>query len=130
MSESIAETVTKYYPLTVTGGGWSVSFRSQPTVGIETTGRLPTKQEVIDAFTGAFSQLPVVMPLLVHSAMVELHRRAKKPLQEDGESLDVTCKDFDLLERKHKQEPWVLDQQDHYEAGWEAAVQYYFGKLS
>ncbi len=50
-----------------------------------------------------------------------------RPLQEDGESLDLKCKEFDLLERKHKYEAPTPDQEDHYEAGWEAAVKYYFG---
>jgi hypothetical protein len=50
-----------------------------------------------------------------------------RPTQEDGFSLDLQCKDYGLLERKHKQEPVHADQQDHYEAGWEAAVRYYFG---
>jgi hypothetical protein len=50
-----------------------------------------------------------------------------RPRQEDGETLDIACKDYDLLHRKHKQEPIQHEQQDHYEAGWEAAVQFYFG---
>jgi hypothetical protein len=50
-----------------------------------------------------------------------------RPLQEDGESLDLLCRDYGGLERKHKQESWTDDQEDHYEAGWEAAVKYYFG---
>lgn len=50
-----------------------------------------------------------------------------RPLQEDDESLDLSCKDYGLLERKHKQDAWTEDQQSHYEAGWEAAVKFYFG---
>jgi len=49
-----------------------------------------------------------------------------RPTQEDGFSLDLQCKDYDGLERKHKQEAWSDEQADHYEAGWEAAVKYYF----
>lgn len=58
------------------------------------------------------------------NAGVYLNRRT---LQADAESLDVSCKDYDLLERKHKQGAVHPDQQDHFEAGWEAAVRYYFG---
>lgn len=46
-------------------------------------------------------------------------------LQEDGFSLDRTCKDYDLLGRLHKQENITEDQERHYRAGWEAAVEYY-----
>ena len=46
------------------------------------------------------------------------------PIQEDGLSVDTGCKDYDLLERLHKQEPVSKDQQFHYEAGWEAAVRH------
>jgi hypothetical protein len=46
------------------------------------------------------------------------------PLQEDGLTVDITCKDYNLLERMHKQESWTDDQQRHYEAGWEAALNF------
>lgn len=58
---------------------------------------------------------------------IALHRWRGRPLQEDGESLDVACRDYGLLERLHKQEPTHPDQMMHYEAGWQAAVRYYFG---
>lgn len=50
-----------------------------------------------------------------------------RPTQADEETLDTSCKDYDLLERKHKQDAWTDDQQRHFEAGWEAAVRHYFG---
>jgi hypothetical protein len=50
----------------------------------------------------------------------------RTPFQDDGLfSLDLTCKDHDTLERMHKQEGWSWDQLQHYEAGWQAAMEYY-----
>ncbi len=59
----------------------------------------------------------------------QLERDSHNPLQDDGESLDLRAKDYDLLERMHKQEPWTDDQQRHFAAGWEAAVTYYRSHL-
>ena len=46
------------------------------------------------------------------------------PLQEGVFTVDIACKDYNLLERMHKQESWTVDQQRHYEAGWEAALNF------
>jgi hypothetical protein len=51
---------------------------------------------------------------------------SRTPFQDDGlYSLDLQVKDFDALERIHKQYPWDADQQYHFAAGWEAAMVYY-----
>ncbi len=39
--------------------------------------------------------------------------------------LDLTVKDFDLLDRMHKQGSWTDDQERHFRAGWQAAMEYY-----
>lgn len=41
---------------------------------------------------------------------------------DDSHDLKVRC--YDTLERMHKQEGWTDDQQQHFEAGWEAAILY------
>jgi hypothetical protein len=58
------------------------------------------------------------------SIKVSITKRVAFPLQEDGFTVDTTCKDYNLLERMHKQEPVHPDQQRHYEAGWEAAINF------
>jgi hypothetical protein len=48
------------------------------------------------------------------------------PFQDDGFwSLDRTVKDYDLLQRLHKQSDWNDDQERHFQAGWQACMEYY-----
>ena len=49
------------------------------------------------------------------------------PFQDDGLlSPDYTCRDYDLLERRFKMTGWDSCQQGTYEAGWEAAIRFYW----
>ena len=49
------------------------------------------------------------------------------PFQDDGLlSPDYTCRDYDLLERRFKMTGWDSSQQGIYDAGWEAAIRYYW----
>jgi len=51
------------------------------------------------------------------------------PFQSDGMTLDLRVKEYDLLERMHKQDTWTDDQAHHFDAGWEAAMAYYASNL-
>lgn len=130
MIEDLKPTIKKIYPLAISGDDWSISFRRSPTPGVEVKGRCPTQAEVLDVFATSFSynSFPMLLPVIIHIAAVAAHQKSAKPLQEDGETLDLRCKNFDTLERMHKQEPWSNDQARHYEGGWEAAVGYYFSR--
>ena len=60
----------------------------------------------------------------LNDVLGDKHRLIEVPLQEDGFTVDITCKDYNLLERMHKQEPVTKDQELHYQAGWEAAINF------
>jgi len=68
------------------------------------------------------------VPTALETATVRPSQYMLKPLQEDGESLDTQCKDYDLLQRLHKYDAVTDDQTHHYQAGWGAAVTYYANK--
>jgi len=59
-------------------------------------------------------------------ALDQLTAQAEEQCEYDTvPSPDYAVKDYNLLERMHKQEGTTLDQEDHFKAGWEACYGYY-----